>query len=219
MEIFLNLGNYFLDFLFPKSQSVIDLENLSATELINIFPSPRAIDNERVIALFDYQDKQVRDLIWQIKYKKNSKLINSVALIIYEIICTELAERALFENFINPLLVPMPMSQKRKAERGFNQTELICEAIINVDQARLLEYVPNTLLKIKHTESQTKTESKSARLKNLHNSMEVSDKEKLRNQCVVLIDDVYTTGASVTEATRALKEAGVRKILTLTIAH
>jgi ComF family protein len=219
MEKLLNLSNFFLDFLFPKTPTTKHLEEISKNNLVTIFPQPRHIDSDRVVALFDYQNKGVRDFVWEIKYRANKKLIKSAAIILYEILCIEVAERALFENFVNPLLIPMPMSTKQKRYRGYNQTEIICKEIMKLDQNHLLEYLPDSLIKTRHTESQAKTESKTKRQENLKNSMAIIGNEKLRNRCVVLIDDVYTTGATVAEATRALRDAKVRKILTFTIAH
>ncbi|MDQ3089867.1 MAG: hypothetical protein M3Q24_01800 [bacterium] len=212
------LSKNLLDFIFPKSTIALKLENILTSEMLAIFPSPRALKGENTIALFDYQDQNVRDLVWEIKYSANRTLARKVAEIAYEVLCHELAERVLFENFINPILCPMPISKERLREKGFNQAEIICEEIKKLDKENLFTYDPKILIKIKHTESQTKSVNKSERLKNIEGSM-LGDNQKLHKKCVVLMDDVITTVATASEAMRALRQAGARKILVLSIAH
>ena len=206
-----------IDFLFPKTASVYDLESMSAGELTNLLSVPR--ETEEALAVFSYEDAHVREIIWEIKYRKNTTLAKKMAEILYDLIKQELAERTLTENFKHPLLIPLPMSAERRKERGYNQTEIICEALVALDTEHLFEYVPNILIKDRHTQSQTKTTSKRERVRNIENSMRVVDAESVRGRSIILLDDVSTTGATVKEAKRALREAGARKLLAFTIAH
>jgi competence protein ComFC len=111
------------------------------------------------------------------------------------------------------------MSAKRRSERGWNQTEILCEEILRLHEENLFEYAPHALVKEKHTESQARTLSKRDRMTNVQLTMEVRDPEKIKNRNIVLLDDVTTTGATFKDARRALKEAGARKILCLALAH
>lgn len=219
MHFLSTISGFLIDFLFPKSEAAKKLERFTSADMLSRFPSPRDIDDDKVIAVFDYQNQDVRDTVWEIKYKSNSKLSRSAAGIVYEILCQELAERALSENFQNPLLVPIPISNQKRRERGFSQTETICSFIKDLDKNNLLQYEPNILKKIRHTESQTRTHSKSERLQNLLGSMKVVTNIKPQNHSVVLFDDVYTTGATISEARRTLNAAGFKKVLAITLAH
>jgi len=219
MDILFSISGFFLDFLFPKSETTKLLESLSSSDMINKFPSPRIIEDSRVIAIFDYQNKYVKDLVWEIKYKGNKNLARNSAEIIYEILCHEISERVLSENFKSPLLIPMPISDKKRRGRGFNQTEIVCEELVRLDTNQLFTYRSDILKKIRHTKSQSHTHSKKERMENLRGSMKVVSNLKPQKYSVVLFDDVVTTGASIAEARRALREAGVTKVLAITLAH
>ena len=111
----------------------------------------------------------------------------------------------------------MPISNQRRFERGWNQTEIICEAIKSYDSKKILQYTPHLLEKIHHTESQTKTANKSERSKNLLNTMGIKDSSLVTGKIVVVVDDVITTGSTFAEARRVL--AGANRILCVAVAH
>jgi ComF family protein len=215
------LAQSLIDFLFPKAETIYDLEAMSAGELVALLPAPKEF--EEVIALFGYDDVRVRAIIWEIKYRRNKTLVKKMSEILYDVLKQELAERAMMESaswrIINPLLIPLPMSDARRKERGFNQTEMICEELVALDTEKLFEYAPNILIKDRHTESQTKTTSKRERIRNIEGSMRAADTESVHGRSIILLDDVSTTGATMKEARRALRAAGCRKILSVAIAH
>jgi len=206
-----------IDFLFPKPEDIYDLEHMTVGELTALLPSPR--ETEEAISVFGYDDSRVREIIWEIKYRKNKTLAEKVAEILYDVLKQELSEHAVMDNFKNPLLIPLPMSAARRKERGFNQTEVLCEKLVELDTEKLFVYAPHILIKDRHTESQTKTSSKRERVRNIEYSMKVLNADEVKGKNIVLLDDVSTTGATMREAKRALREAGARKLLAFTIAH
>lgn len=207
------------DFLFPKNKRVLELEALPTDTFLNVLPSAEHIKDKNIIALFDYNHPVVKEIIWEIKYKGNRQLISKLAGILYDIICHELSERNLFDKWDKPILMPIPISDKRRFERGWNQSELLAEAIKSIDNGRNLKYLPRQLVKFRHTESQTKTSSKNERLENLKNSMKVLNTSLVNGECVVVLDDVTTTGSTFAEAKRALCASGAKKVLCVAIAH
>ena len=222
MDFFSRFLEMVYDFLFPKSKKVLELESLSAGKLLKLLPSSELTGETDIIALFDYSFSLVKDVVWEIKYRGNRKMAAKIAEIMYDVLLEETAERALESSswrVEGPLLIPMPMSGKRRQERGWNQAELICEALKSFDKENRFKYVAGQLVKHRHTERQTVTASKRERGENLRESMHIVHPPAVLGKCVILVDDVYTTGSTFAEAKRALKDAGAKKILSIVIAH
>jgi competence protein ComFC len=208
------LGN----FLFPQAPRVIELEDLSPQELLTLLPrSPLA--EKDCFALFDYNHPLTKEIIWEIKYKGNHVLAEKMGLLLFDTITAELEERNVFTSSPEVLLVPLPISGKRLFERGWNQAELLSKAVKEHDTTNRFKHLTGQLVKTRHTESQTKTGSRKERLENLRGSMKLQHPPRVSGRTVVLIDDVYTTGATCAEAKRPLREAGVWKTYVFTLAH
>ena len=181
-----------------------------------------------IFPLYDYRHPPIKKALWLLKYKGKKRLAPIFAEVLYGKILEELSELSVMENFREPILIPIPLSAKRYRERGFNQAELICKELIKIDNLRhgvdkknnfTLE--KNVLIKIKNTEHQARIKDRSIRLKNLSGSFAVKNaREKLiKNKNVILIDDIITTGATLNEARKVLKNSGARKVVAFTIAH
>jgi len=219
MQFLQRTRNALLDFLFPKGGKIVELENLSASELLQKLPPAEWIGDKSTIAVFSYAHPLVRDLVWEVKYRGNRLVADKLGEILSDVIQEELSERALFDMFESPVLVPVPVSDKRRFERGWNQSELLTSAIKKRDINSELKHLPRQLAKVVHTESQTKTATKSERQNNLKNTMRVLNPASVAGRCVILVDDVTTTGSTFAEAKRALREAGAKKIICIAVAH
>ncbi|HWP12624.1 MAG TPA: ComF family protein [Ramlibacter sp.] len=112
------------------------------------------------------------------------------------------------------LVLPMPLSRQRLAERGFNQALLLARALApGKTEAHLL-------LRIRHTAAQTALD-RDDRLGNVKGAFAVDPQmdSKLRGRRVVLVDDVMTSGASLFTAAQALRQAGAAWITGLVLAR
>lgn len=112
------------------------------------------------------------------------------------------------------IISAVPIHKKRKHDRGYNQSELIAK--------ELAKNIPNTIYKniLKKTiNNQRQSElKKEERLENVKNVYQIQNRQIIENKRIVLFDDIYTTGSTVNECSRVLKENGTKEILVLTLA-
>jgi len=113
------------------------------------------------------------------------------------------------------LLVPVPLHKRSLRERGFNQSSLLAA---NVAAALRKELSAETVVKKTYTKNQVGL-SKEERKKNLEGAFSVNPAEKVKEKNILLVDDVCTTGATLGECARVLKENGAGKVFALVLAH
>jgi ComF family protein len=181
-------------------------------DMITKYPCP-------AYSFFEYKNDSVRAMIWRLKYRGDKTTAEIFAKRMYDQLCEELTEMAQWSNFINPILIAIPVSKHKLRLRGFNQSAAICKALAVIDENRFFNYNPNVLYKIKDTKSQAQVKDKKSRLENLKDSFTVKDKSLVENQNIILLDDVLTTGSTLTEATCTLKSVGAKNIIWVVVAH
>ncbi len=178
---------------------------------------PRTVrDEQGFISVFQYKDETIRRLLWALKYKGSRDVARVCACMLYEEVCAELSERTLFEEFERPLVIPIPLSMRRRRERGFNQAELIAREIAATGTFELETHV---LEKCKETRPQATIKNRAERFKNVAGCFTISHPEKIVGRNIILVDDIYTTGGTMTEARAMLKKAGAHEVLCVTVAH
>ena len=125
------------------------------------------------------------------------------------------------ERFLNEIvsakydfIIPVPLHPLKKAERGYNQSYYIAKGISQITKIK----IGNNIVKRKrYTSTQTKL-SAIERKENIRNAFTIKKIDKIRGKKIILVDDVTTTGATVTEVAKKLKKIGVSEILLLTAA-
>lgn len=195
---------YILEILLPRRKSDAVVETLEHHDLLRL-----SLPNGSL----PYHDGRIKALVWEIKYRGNARALSLAG--------QHLAERLteiVGEEIGRPLLIPVPMQESRKKERGYNQTELLCEAAMqHMDKIMYaIQYAPAALCK-KNDSRPQQSLSRKRRLRNVHRSME-GDVSLAKNRVCIILDDVTTTGATFKEASRALQEAGAGKTLCIALA-
>lgn len=226
------------DILFPKKAGVRRLEMMSAGEILVSVAKAEPVKKAEFTALFRYHDPLVKKIVWEIKYRGNKNLANTIGQLLCEKILHTIAHERLFDNELshpneNTLIVPIPISPRRLKHRGFSQTELIAKAVmenIPEDLRSSFLYCPDILVKIKETPSQASLGSRNARLSNLSGAFGFADaspgadryegaSDIIRGKNIILIDDVITTGTTMKEASGVLMDAGAKSVTGFGIAH
>lgn len=121
--------------------------------------------------------------------------------------------KAMREEF--DVIVPLPVTEKRLKERGFNQSYVIAEEIGAITGKPLAF---SCLYKQKETKDQY-TLSREERRKNVRGAFAVSELETIRGKRVLLVDDLMTTGNTVSEASRKLLSARAKAVLIFALAR
>lgn len=113
-------------------------------------------------------------------------------------------------------IIPVPLSKKRFLERGFNQAALIAQAIAERTKIKLDEA---SLARTIHTEKHRAGMDRKARGETVKNVFEVKRPKLIKGENILLIDDVFTSGATVSNCAKILKKSGANKVYVLTIAR
>jgi len=167
-----------------------------------------------LIAIYEYQEPIARAVVDGIKYGFNRELMGMVM------------KNFIFETgFDFDFLVPVPLHFYRENWRGFNQAEELGKVI----GSTLLVPVENVLARTKNTKQQALMKTREERQKNIENAFVVDRRpacrtgrfqvSDIRGKKILLVDDVFTSGADMRECTKMLKKAGAEVVWGLALAH
>ena len=151
----------------------------------------------------------VRQIIHEFKYGRQIHLQHLVA----RWLCAALDDERLRGRKFH-VIIPVPLHASRQRERGFNQAELIAQ-LLSADTS--LPARP-LLERVRYTTTQTALD-RAERMENLHNAFRLRKKADVRALRVLLVDDVLTTGSTLSECARVLKRAGALSVHAVTAAR
>ena len=202
--------NYVLDFLFPRKCGIckkLDV-NFVCVDCLNEIKSYKILNNEDdVFCIYKYE-KIIRNLIIDYKFNNKSYLYRLFS----KAILSDFEVCQIIKKY--DIILPAPLHFKRLKERGYNQSKLISDVLAK--ELGIFTY-DNVLVKIKNTLPQGKNLLHNRR-KSIIGVFRVNDDFKIRGKNVLIFDDIYTTGNTVFECKRVLKESGAKSVGILTIA-
>lgn len=150
----------------------------------------------------------VRETIHRFKYNHKYHLRH----VLGEWLADNLADARLQAPFDG--IVPVPLHPTRERERGFNQARVLAELLARRAGAPLMDH----LQRIRYTTTQTRLD-RDTRIRNLRNAFRLRKNAVVRGLHLLLIDDVFTTGSTVDECARVLKDAGAASLRVVTVAR
>lgn len=163
---------------------------------------------ERARSAYHYGDV-VRKAIHTYKYRGKSRL----AVPFGELMSARFDEY--FGDVPVDALVPVPLHKRRERTRGFNQARLLCQEISRLRDIAVLD---RALTRVKATRPQIELTAKQ-RFSNVRNAFQVTRPETISGKNVLLVDDMFTTGATLRECARTLKRAGAAGVYGYTLAR
>jgi len=156
-------------------------------------------------------DGPVKNLLLKFKYGKKQ-----AALLPFQTVLASYGrEIERTPGLKNYALLPIPLSPRKERERGFNQAQNIAHVLSRQFGLPILN---NVLVKAKDTSQQADQKDWEARKKNVTGSFVVMRPEAVKGKKIMLVDDVWTSGATMNEAARVLKEAGAKQMIGFVIA-
>ena len=195
----------FLDTLLPRRARSMRIEEYKPEEL-RLMPTTHSLCGIEIITLMNYREPIVEDLVRALKYDRSTYAADLAAFALSEYLYEELAEKRIF-SARRLLIVPIPLHNVRRRERGYNQIELVLEQLpVEFQNGKTSSMSRNALSRVRETPPQTRL-SRAERLQNVSGAFRADD-SIVKNLHVILIDDVTTTGATLAEASKSLTEAG-----------
>lgn len=146
-------------------------------------------------------ESAARTALWLLKYHGKTVMAKPLASLMIEAMST------LFGMEDYDYIIPVPLHKRRRRQRGYNQMELIGERL---SRATNIPMESHCLVKIADTPSQVNVPYKE-RQNNVRGGFDVTDPSRIKGKGILLIDDVYTTGATATESARTLLRKGKPK--------
>jgi ComF family protein len=221
--------NHLIDIIYPKTceacgEPLLGGEKLICTQCLISLPrtnSHRESDKlihrrfwgktevSHAIAYVRFSKKsKVQHLLHQLKYKNKPEL----GVFLGELYGQDLKAAGFDKNI--DLIIGVPLHIQKEKQRGYNQANCIAEGL---SKSLEVPYDTTSAKKVISTETQTK-KNRFERFMNVKDAFEITDKEKLKDKRIAIVDDVLTTGATIEAFAKTLLENGCAEVSVITIA-
>ncbi len=231
VKFLVSLKDFFSELLFPKfcfgcrrEKEYLCQDCKSVLEISGLHQNYSTQNLKDLYFSADYGNPLIKKLIHKFKYepfiKELAKSLSSLIIEHFQLLDNK-------PDFFSPFqgqgfsywadftLIPVPLGRKRLKWRGFNQAQEIGKELPNFFSIPL---APDCLIKTRETLPQLEL-SDEERKENIKNVFLVKNKELIKQKRVLLVDDVYTTGSTMEEAAKVLKENGAKEITGIVVAR
>ena len=184
------------------------IEKIHLSELEKVFWG--RFDVERVTAYFYYQkESPYNRLLHKMKYGSHPEVGMRLALMAAE----QLSKEGFFDGI--DAIVPLPLSKKKRRQRGYNQCDYIAEGLSQITGIPVLK---DCVVRNKSNETQTH-KTRDERWRNVEGIFSLANPELIEGKHILLIDDILTTGATLTNCAIAIKSGCNCRISVFTLAY
>jgi len=213
---------FFLDLFFPKKCLGCGypdtylcrdcFSRLAAEQIIPIIEHKKNAYLDRIISATNYANPLIRDLIKSFKYHYVQELAGPLS----QLLIKTLENISFISSVSNIIIIPIPLHKFRLRSRGFNQAELLAQELADYFK---LPIKTDVLQRIKPTEIQAEIKNDEARRNNVKDAFKIQNSEAIKDKNILLIDDVITSAATLSEAARVLKLNNAKEIWAITVAR
>ena len=219
-----------LDFVFPKTSIISDVrigERNSNQYILDselnligkVTPEDLKdlrdkVNSEYSFSLYTFREgDDFSKIIYQLKYGGMRQL----GIFLGELLGNELKdhmEKHSTKDF--DYILPVPLFKTKLRERGFNQSDFICKGI---NKKLNLKFIPGLIERVRYTSTQTKL-NREERILNMKDAFEINKKyeTEIAGKRIILVDDVVTTGSTMNEAIKVLKENNCKEVMACVLA-
>lgn len=219
-----DLFDFFLPRFCPACKQKLSVdENIICTECISVihladslrtdfefykkFKSKKLVSGFFSLYVFE-KDKELQEILHHFKYSKQYRIGILLGKEIANVKKQNISEWKI------DLILPVPLHHLKEADRGYNQSFYIAKGLSKILRIPTKE---NVLKRKRYTESQT-LKNISDRESNVRDAFSVVSKKSVRGKTILLVDDVITTGATISECARQLLNNGAAKVYAASIA-
>jgi len=168
---------------------------------------------EGIISIYKY-DGLIKNIVEKIKYGFVSDATGEMAEKMARKLIIDYPNIVKYWQKEKYFLIPIPLHPQRKRWRGFNQSEILAN---NLAKILNLKCNNNLIVRKQNLKNQAKIKSREEKWKNMNNVFEVKSKKNIAKK-IILVDDVVTSGATMTAALKTLKKSGANLCWALTLA-
>jgi len=209
-----------LDILFPENclgcrkrgETICDICILK-------IPEAERETERNIIAIYDYRDPVIKKAIWNLKYYHRLNIGHMLGKLLYENMIEEISNIKVYASGKPICIIPTPISKAKMKSRGYNQAEVIARGFVKNCEKGLFELRNDIVYKKFETKPQARISNRSARLNNIKNTFGIHNTEIIKGRTIIIIDDVTTTGGTINEIMKILKQSGAKKVVGFVIAH
>lgn len=214
------LKNFLLEVLFPtKCLNCRNKNEILCDKCIAQIAIAERETDRNILAVFDYRNPIIKKAIWELKYHHKHYIGEKLGQLLYEYLVEDIADIKTYVSGRSILVIPVPISHKKTKLRGYNQTLAIAKGFCSFAKAGTFELKNNIVIKKVDTIPQAKITNRKRRLENVRGVFEVKNQELVKGRTIIVIDDVTTTGGTITEMMKILKKSGAKKVVGFAVAH
>jgi ComF family protein len=172
-----------------------------------------------ILAVFDYRDTIIKKAIWELKYHHKRYIGEKLGQLLYEFLIEDIADIKTHVAGRSMFVIPVPISNKKTKLRGYNQTNAIARGFCDKASRGIFEFKKDIIYKKVETLPQARITNRKRRLENVRGVFGIKNSEIIKGRTIIVVDDVTTTGGTISEVMKVLKQSGAKKVVGFAVAH